>query len=244
MESYLDQWANVLVLHRTLSFELVEAAAVGTVSHGLILEIALASLVANGAVQRVVGEQELHDALTRLVDERRVGLDDHAGLYRPCARGDWLRSPLHFDQAHTATSSNHQLLVVAVSRDGNSGLVAGLDEGRAGCWGALEPCGQSGGVYSGFVPSIDTFSPSDTGVSIPRRPQWGVAQTDSELNVCWAAGRGTQGPAAIEGCAEGRPPQRPDHLLPQHCEALKDGDGLVAAELQLTFTMASLRLGD
>ena len=29
MESYLDQWANVLVLHRTLSFELVEAAAVG-----------------------------------------------------------------------------------------------------------------------------------------------------------------------------------------------------------------------
>ena len=50
VKSYLDQWSNVLVLNRTLSLELVEASAVGTVSHLLILEIALASLVANGAV--------------------------------------------------------------------------------------------------------------------------------------------------------------------------------------------------
>jgi hypothetical protein len=139
VKSYLDQWSNVLILNRTLSPKLVEAAAVGTVSHGLILEIALTSLVANRAVQRVVGKQKLHDTLTRLVNERRIGLDNHAGLYGPCARGDRLRSPLHLNQAHTATSSNHQLLVVAVSGDGNSGLVAGLDEGRAGCWGALEP---------------------------------------------------------------------------------------------------------
>jgi hypothetical protein len=131
--SYLNQRSDVLVLNRTLALELVEASAVGTVPHRLILEVALASLVANGAVERVVGQQELHDALSSLVNEGRVCLDHHAGLYGPCARGHRLRSPLHLDQAHTATSGNHQLLVVAVSRDGNSGLFAGLDERRTGC---------------------------------------------------------------------------------------------------------------
>jgi hypothetical protein len=64
----------------------------------------------------------------------------------------------------------------------------------------------------------------------------GGARTDSELNFCWPAGRGSKGPAAIEGCAVGRPPQRPDHLLPQHLGALNDGGGLVSAS-SLTFTI-------
>lgn len=135
--SYLDQRANVLVLHGTLAANLVEATAVSAVPHGLVLEIALATLVANGAVERVVGEEELHDALTRLVDERRVRLDYHAWLHRPRARRDWLGSPLHLDQTHTAVAGNHQLLVVAVSRDGASGLLACLDEGGASCSGGV-----------------------------------------------------------------------------------------------------------
>jgi hypothetical protein len=48
--SYLDQRPDVLVLNGTLTLELVEASAVRPVSHRLVLEIALASLVANGAV--------------------------------------------------------------------------------------------------------------------------------------------------------------------------------------------------
>jgi hypothetical protein len=120
----------------------VEAAAVCTVPHGLILEVALATLITDGAVEGVVGEEELHDALSRLVDKRRVCLDHHTGLYGPCTGRHGLRSPFDLDQAHTTTSSNHQLFVVAVSRDGNSGLFAGLDESRAGCWSALEPCVQ------------------------------------------------------------------------------------------------------
>lgn len=134
--SYLDQRANVLVLHSTLAANLVETTAVSAVPHGLVLEIALTTLVANRAVERVVGEEELHDALTRLVDERRVRLDYHAWLHRPRARRDWLGSPLHLDQTHTAVAGNHQLLVVAVSRDGASGLLACLDEGGASCSGA------------------------------------------------------------------------------------------------------------
>ena len=87
------------------------------------------------------------------------------------------------------------------------------------------------------VPSTDTFFPSMKPVSMRRRPQWREARTDSKLDFCWPAGRGSKGPAAIEGCTVGRPPQRPDHLLPQHLEALNDGEGLGGARLELTFTM-------
>jgi hypothetical protein len=41
----------------------------------LILKIAFSSLVANRAIERVVGEKELHDTFTSLVNGRRVGLD-------------------------------------------------------------------------------------------------------------------------------------------------------------------------
>jgi hypothetical protein len=116
--SYLDQRPNVLVLYSTLAPHLVESSAVAAISHRLVLEIALASLVANGAVKRMVGEEEFHDTFSCLVDKR-------------------LGSPLHLDQTHTTTSGNHQLLVVAVSRDGGSGLLTRLDEGCTGYEGAL-----------------------------------------------------------------------------------------------------------
>jgi hypothetical protein len=51
-----------------------------------------------------------------------------------------------------------------------------------------------------------------------RRLQWAVAQTYGELDLCWPVGRGSKGPAAIEGCTLSRPLQRPDELLPQHIE--------------------------
>jgi len=129
---HLDERTNVLVLDGTLATKLVEAATVAAVSHALILEITLATLVANGAVQGVVGQQELHDTFTGLVDEGRVGLDDHTGLDGPCARGDGLGSALDFDETHTTVTGDHELLVVAVAGDGGAGLFAGLDEGRAG----------------------------------------------------------------------------------------------------------------
>jgi hypothetical protein len=135
--SYLDQRPNVLVLYSTLAPHLVESSAVAAISHRLVLEIALASLVANGAVKRMVGEEEFHDTFSCLVDKRRVGLDHHSRLYRPRAGRHRLGSPLHLDQTHTTTSGNHQLLVVAVSRDGGSGLLTRLDEGCTGYEGAL-----------------------------------------------------------------------------------------------------------
>lgn len=104
--------------------------------------------------------------------------------------------------------------MVAVSRDGCAGLFAGLDEGRAG-YVVLELYVASC-LYVKGVPSIDIFFPSVWFVSMHRRPQWAVAQTYSELDLCWPVGRGSKSPAAIEGCTLSRPLQRPDELLPQH----------------------------
>ena len=65
------QRAKVLVLHSSLSTELIvrEPGPVRSEGHALVLEVALAALVADGAVQGVVDQQELHDALPRLASE-------------------------------------------------------------------------------------------------------------------------------------------------------------------------------
>ena len=57
-----------------------EAGLAAAVAHRLVLQRALAALVADRAVERVVDEQELHHALLRLVGDRRgeLGVDDHA----------------------------------------------------------------------------------------------------------------------------------------------------------------------
>ncbi|RUO95633.1 hypothetical protein BC936DRAFT_143572 [Jimgerdemannia flammicorona] len=64
----LDKGTEVFVLDRALAAELVVAAAVGAIAYGLILQVALAALVANWAVEGMVGEQEFHHALARLVN--------------------------------------------------------------------------------------------------------------------------------------------------------------------------------
>ncbi len=57
-----------------LSFDralvLVIAAAVEAIAHRLILQIALAALVADRAIERMVDQQELHHALARLMHHR------------------------------------------------------------------------------------------------------------------------------------------------------------------------------
>jgi hypothetical protein len=105
----LDQRANVLVLDGSLAANLVESASVGSVTHRLVLKITLTTLITNRTVEGMVGQQKLHDTLAGLMGQRRVGLDDHSGLYRPSTRGNGLRCPLNLHQTHSAVTGNHKL---------------------------------------------------------------------------------------------------------------------------------------
>lgn len=125
---YLDQRPDVLVLHCPFARDLVKPPSVTAISHALILQVALATLVADGTIQRMICQQELHHTFSRLVRERAIRLDHHTRLHRPRARGDWLRRPLDLYQAHSAVSGNHEFLVVAVPGDRDARLLACLDE--------------------------------------------------------------------------------------------------------------------
>lgn len=128
----LDQGTNVLVLGGSLSGDFGESTSVSAVSHALVLQITLSSLVTNGAVEGMVLQHHLHDVLTSLLDSLGVGSHNHAGADRVGTRGDGLGSSLNINQTHSTVTGNGQLVVVAVSGDGNAGLLAGLDKRGAG----------------------------------------------------------------------------------------------------------------
>ncbi len=118
----LDQRPDVFVLDRPLV--LVEPAAVDAVGHRLVLQVALAALVADRAVERVVDEQELHHPLAGAPHHLRAGDDlrrlavraGPAVAHRPGARGDRLRRALQFDQAHATVAGDRQALVETEAR--------------------------------------------------------------------------------------------------------------------------------
>ena len=111
---YLDQRTNVLVFNSSLATKFVESTTIRAISHALILQVAFSSLITDRAIEWVVGEQELHNTLTGLVGEGRIGLNPHSRLDRPRARGNWLWCSFDFDETHTAVSRDHELLMVAV----------------------------------------------------------------------------------------------------------------------------------
>jgi hypothetical protein len=92
----------------------------GPVAEGQVLQRALAALVADGAVERMVHEDELERRLLPLGGflRRRGGLDHHVRGDRERARGLELRHPLDLDQAHAARADRWaQPRLVAEDRD-------------------------------------------------------------------------------------------------------------------------------
>ena len=127
----LHQRAEILVLHRALVLGI--ARVVHAVAHRLVLQVALAALVADRAIQRMVDQQEFHHAAARLAHHRAVGVHHHAVGDRIGAGGDRLRRRLlDLDQAHAAIAGDRQALVVAEARNFDAGRLAGLQHGRAG----------------------------------------------------------------------------------------------------------------
>ena len=137
MQRFIDVLTSgpmIFVFDRALV--LVVAGVVDAIGHGLVLQVALAALVADRAVQRVVDEQELHHPFARLLDHRRL-VADHRRLAvragRQIAHGRRRRpsasaAALHLDQAHAAVAGDRQPLVVAEARDLRARLLARLEQ--------------------------------------------------------------------------------------------------------------------
>ena len=115
------------------------AALRPAVGHGLILQGALAALVADRAVQRVVDEQELDHAVLGLLRHRRgdLGVDLHALGHRHGAGGLRLREPTavagvgDVNHALAAGADGVEQRVVAEARDRGADHLGGPDDQRA-----------------------------------------------------------------------------------------------------------------
>ena len=125
-----DQRAETLVEHDALG--LVVAAGRAAVAHGQILQLALAALIADRAVERMVDQQELHHRLLGLLGLVGSGANDHALRDRRGAGRQRLRRLLHFDQAHPAVGRDAELLVVAEVRHVDVELGRGVHHHAAG----------------------------------------------------------------------------------------------------------------
>ena len=133
----LDQRADVLLFDGALVLDVARAAE--AVGHRLVLQIALAALVADRAVERMIDKQEFHDAFARRLHQR-AGCQHLA--WRPVlvgrqvgdthgARGDGLGNAFHLDETHAAVAGYRQALVVAEARDLGAGHLARLQDGGA-----------------------------------------------------------------------------------------------------------------
>src|SRR5690606_24625035 len=96
----------------------------------VVLELALTRLIADRAVERMVEEVELEDAVPRGRGLRTLSVDHLAVGHRRHARGRELGHPLDLDQAHATHGRRRQPRVVAVVRDPDARLLRGLDDAR------------------------------------------------------------------------------------------------------------------
>ncbi len=127
-----DERTEILVRHD--AFALGEARDRAAVAHRQILQLALAALVADRAVERMIDQQEFHDVALRRQCALRLRVDFHAfhdrrGTGRLRLRHR-LAAHLGLDHAHAAIGRDRQLVVVAETRDRNAGLVGGRDDHR------------------------------------------------------------------------------------------------------------------
>ena len=124
-----NQRADVLVEDNALFF--LVAGRRSTVAHGQVLQLAFATLVADGAVERVVDQQEFHHHLLRLHGLGALGAHDHALRHGRCAGRHRLGRLLDIDQAHAAIGRDAQLLVIAEVGDVRAEFVRGVHDHAA-----------------------------------------------------------------------------------------------------------------
>ena len=108
------------------------AGAAGAVAEGQVLQRALAALVADRAVERVVDQEELEHRVLALAGAVGVRVHDHAVGDRRGAGGLQLGHALDLDQAHAAGADGRaQARLVAEHRHLDAGLGRRLDQRHA-----------------------------------------------------------------------------------------------------------------
>lgn len=125
-----NEGTNVFVFDSSLL--LIESPRLISIGIVLVLEVAFSSLVANRTIERVIGQQKLHDSSSRDFHLFRECLDPHVGHDLSRTRGHWLWRSLNFHETHSAVSSNGELFVVAKPGNDDTVLVAGLEDGEVG----------------------------------------------------------------------------------------------------------------
>jgi hypothetical protein len=123
----------------------------GAVLEGHVLQLALATGVADGAVERMVAEQHLQRGFAGLGDFGGLGLDDHALGDRSGAGGLQLGHFLDADDAHAAGGLQREAGVVAEGGDLDAGGLAGFNEQGARGGGELLAVYNERDVGFGYV---------------------------------------------------------------------------------------------
>ena len=123
-----DEGADIFVLD--CPFELVVPASAVSVEVGIVLEIALASLVADGAVKGVVGQQKFHDSSPGVAGVLGGGVDLHGGCHLRAAGGDGLGCLFDLDEAHPAVAGHFEAFVVAEAGNLDIVFLGGLEDGE------------------------------------------------------------------------------------------------------------------
>src|SRR5262249_42684900 len=115
----LHQRTEIFVLDRPLVLD--ETAGIDSVGPRLVLQIAFAALVADRTIERMIDQQEFHDAFARLAHHRRTGphfwrlafRSRPAVAHAPGAARHRLGRADQFDQAHPAIAGDRQSLMEA-----------------------------------------------------------------------------------------------------------------------------------
>src|SRR5690606_25109729 len=106
-----------------------DPAAVLAPAHADVLKRALAALVADRAVPRVVDQQKLAHRVLRSLDLIGPSVGDHAVADRRGARGLKLRDALDLDEAHPAGADGRpELRFVTEDRDLDVALLGGVHQ--------------------------------------------------------------------------------------------------------------------
>ena len=165
-----------LCLNLLSAFEIVHPLSPWPVwpeGHRLVLEVALPSLVTDGAIQGVVDQEELHHSLPGLPGELAVGLDLPTIHHRHSASSHRLGTLLNLHKTHSAVASDGETVMVAKTRNLNADHGRGLQNSGACVRGNVISI-----VITGLNQNLTSFSGRSFKI-------WWTSLVTNSILFCW-----------------------------------------------------------